>query len=101
MHSILFLSRFVFDEFITKWGGYGDKVDRTLANWVDERTNMINNYLSKRDYIESVKRVDFRRSVSAPSPAALVLCPRVSAAQLPAAAPLIFTNQRTQNLAVG
>jgi hypothetical protein len=91
----------MFDKFIAKWGGYGDKVDRTLANWMDKRTNMINDYLSEKAYIESVRRVDFRRSVSAPSPAVLVLCPRVSAAQLPAAAPLIFTNQRTQNLAVG
>jgi hypothetical protein len=37
MHSISFLSWFVFDEFITKGGEYGHKVDGTLANRVDER----------------------------------------------------------------
>jgi hypothetical protein len=45
----------VFDEFIAKGGEYGHKVGRTLANRVDERRNMINDYLRKRDYIESVR----------------------------------------------
>jgi hypothetical protein len=36
----------VFDEFIAKGGEYGHKVDRTLANRVDGRRNMINDYLS-------------------------------------------------------
>jgi hypothetical protein len=35
----------VFDEFIAKGGEYGHKVSRTLANRVDERRNMINDYL--------------------------------------------------------
>jgi hypothetical protein len=35
----------VFDELIAKGGEYGYKVDRTLANRVDERRNMINDYL--------------------------------------------------------
>jgi hypothetical protein len=35
----------VFDEFIAKGGEYGHKVGRTLANRVDERRNMINDYL--------------------------------------------------------
>jgi hypothetical protein len=34
----------MFDEFIAKGGEYGHKIGRTLANWVDERSNMINNY---------------------------------------------------------
>jgi hypothetical protein len=55
MHSISFFSRYVFDEFIAKGGEYGHKVDRTLANWVDERRNMINNYLMGKTYIESVR----------------------------------------------
>jgi hypothetical protein len=41
MHSISFFSWIVFDEFIAKWGEYGHKVGRTLANWVVERRNMI------------------------------------------------------------
>jgi hypothetical protein len=45
MHSISFFSQFMFDEFIIKRGEYGHKVDRTLANRVDERKNMINDYL--------------------------------------------------------
>jgi hypothetical protein len=45
MHNILFFSQFVFDEFIAKGGEYGHKVGRTLANRVDERRNMINDYL--------------------------------------------------------
>jgi hypothetical protein len=35
----------VFDEFIAKGGEYGHKVGRTLTNQVDERRNMINDYL--------------------------------------------------------
>jgi hypothetical protein len=56
MHSISFFSRFVFDEFITKGREHGDKVGRTLANLVDERRNMINDYLRGRAYIKSVRR---------------------------------------------
>jgi hypothetical protein len=60
MHSISFFSQFVFDEFIAKGGEYGHKVGRTLANQVDERRNMINDYLRRRVCIESVKgSVDF------------------------------------------
>jgi hypothetical protein len=50
----------VFDDFITKVKEYGHKVDRTLTNRVDERRNMINDYLRGRACIESVRgRVDF------------------------------------------
>jgi hypothetical protein len=35
----------VFDEFIIKGGEYGHKVDRTRANRVNKRSNMINDYL--------------------------------------------------------
>jgi hypothetical protein len=45
----------VFDEFITKGGAYGHKVDRTLANRVDERRNMLNDYLRGIACIESVR----------------------------------------------
>jgi hypothetical protein len=45
MHSISFFSWFVFDEFIAKGGEYVHKVGRTLANRLDERRNMINDYL--------------------------------------------------------
>jgi hypothetical protein len=55
MHSISFFSWFVFDEFIAKGGEYGHKVDITLANWVVERRNMINDYLRERASIESVR----------------------------------------------
>jgi hypothetical protein len=41
MYSILFFSRFVFDEFIVKGGEIVHKVGRTLANQVVERRNMI------------------------------------------------------------
>jgi hypothetical protein len=41
MHSISFFSRIVFDEFIAKGGENVHKVDRTLANRVVERRNMI------------------------------------------------------------
>jgi hypothetical protein len=46
----------VFDEFIAKGGEYGHKVGRTLANRLDERRNMINDYLRRRASIESVRR---------------------------------------------
>jgi hypothetical protein len=55
MHSISFFSWFVFDEFIAKGEEYEHKVGKTLANRVDERRNMINNYLSGRVCIESVR----------------------------------------------
>jgi hypothetical protein len=45
----------VFDEFIAQGGEYVHKVDRTLANRVDERRNMINDYLRGRACIESVR----------------------------------------------
>jgi hypothetical protein len=45
----------MFDEFIIKRGEYGHKVDRTLANRVDERKNMINDYLRRGACIESVR----------------------------------------------
>jgi hypothetical protein len=45
MYNISFFSRFVFDEFINKWGEYVNKVSKTLANRMDERRNMINYYL--------------------------------------------------------
>jgi hypothetical protein len=61
MHGISFLSRFVFDEFIAKGGEYRHKVGMTLANQVDERRNMINDYLRGRACIESVRgSVDFK-----------------------------------------
>jgi hypothetical protein len=55
MHNISFFSWFVFDEFIIKGGEYEYKDGRTLANRVDERRNMINNYLRGRCCIESVR----------------------------------------------
>jgi hypothetical protein len=55
MHIISFFSRFMFDEFIAKGGEYVHKVDRTLANRVVERRNMINIYLRGRACIESVR----------------------------------------------
>jgi hypothetical protein len=55
MHSISFFSWFVFDEFIAKGEEYEHKVGKTLANRVDERRNMINNYLSGRVCIKSVR----------------------------------------------
>jgi hypothetical protein len=59
MHDISFFSQFVFDEFIAKWGEYVHKVDITLANRVNERRNMINDYLRGRACIESVKGCRF------------------------------------------
>jgi hypothetical protein len=41
MHIISFFSRIVFDEFIARGGEIMHKVDRTLANRVVERRNMI------------------------------------------------------------
>jgi hypothetical protein len=41
MHSISFLSRTVFDEFIAKGGEIVNKVGRILANQVVERRNII------------------------------------------------------------
>jgi hypothetical protein len=52
MQSISFFIQFVFDEFIAKGGEYGHKVGRTLANRVDERRNMRNDYLRGRACIE-------------------------------------------------
>jgi hypothetical protein len=50
----------VFDKFIAKGGEYVHKDGRTLANRVDERRNMINDYLRGRACIESVRgSVDF------------------------------------------
>jgi hypothetical protein len=50
----------VFDEFNAKGEEYVHKVGRTLANRVDERRNMINDYLMVRACIESVRgSVDF------------------------------------------
>jgi hypothetical protein len=47
----------VFDEFIIKGGEYDHKVGITLANRVDERRNMINDYLRGKACIESVRGV--------------------------------------------
>jgi hypothetical protein len=55
MHIILFFSQFMFDEFIAKGEEYRHKIGRTLANRVDERRNMINEYLRGRACIESVR----------------------------------------------
>jgi hypothetical protein len=41
MHSILYFSQIVFDEFIANGGENVHKVDRTLANRVVQRRNMI------------------------------------------------------------
>jgi hypothetical protein len=50
----------VFDEFIVNGGEYVHKVGRTLANPMDERRIMINDYLRGRTCIESVRgSVDF------------------------------------------
>jgi hypothetical protein len=57
MHSILFFSRIMFDEFIIKRGEIVHKVDKTHANRVVERGNMINIYLRGRACIESVRGV--------------------------------------------
>jgi hypothetical protein len=45
----------LFDEFIIKEGEFGHKVGRTLTNRVDERRNMINDYLRERACIDSVR----------------------------------------------
>jgi hypothetical protein len=63
MLSISFFSWFVFNEFIDKGGEYEHKVGRTLANRVDERRNMINDYLTGKACIDSIRGADFRGSV--------------------------------------
>jgi hypothetical protein len=55
MHSISFFSQFVFDEFIAKGGSMGTKLVELFANRVDERRNMINEYLRGTACIESVR----------------------------------------------
>jgi hypothetical protein len=45
----------VFDEFIAKGGEYEHKVGRTLANRVDKRRKMINDYLRGIACNESVR----------------------------------------------
>jgi hypothetical protein len=63
MHSISFFSWSVFDEFIAKGGEYGHIVGRTLANRVDERRNMINDYQRGKPTLRVLGGVDFRGSV--------------------------------------
>jgi hypothetical protein len=60
IHSISFFSRFVFDEFIVKGGEFEHKIERTLANRVVERRNMINVYLRGGACIESVRESLFQ-----------------------------------------
>jgi hypothetical protein len=61
MHSISFFSRFVFDEFIVKGESMSIKLLELFANRMDERRNMINDYLRGRACIESVRgSVDFK-----------------------------------------
>jgi hypothetical protein len=55
MHSILFFSQFVFDEFIAKGERMCTKLVELFANRVDERRNMINDYLRVSACIESVR----------------------------------------------
>jgi hypothetical protein len=45
----------VFGEFIVKGGEYGTKLVELFANMVDERRNIINDYLRVRACIESVR----------------------------------------------
>jgi hypothetical protein len=40
----------------------GTKLVKLFANRVDERRNIINDYLREKAYIESVRGVDFRGS---------------------------------------
>jgi hypothetical protein len=54
MHSILFFSWFVFDEFIAK-ESMGTKLVELFANQVVERRNMINDYLRGRACTESIR----------------------------------------------
>jgi hypothetical protein len=54
MHSILFFSWFVFDEFIAK-ESTGTKLVELFANQVVERRNMINDYLRGRACTESIR----------------------------------------------
>jgi hypothetical protein len=54
----------VFDEFISKRGEYVHKVGiRTLANRVNERRNMINDYLRGELALRVLGGVDFRGSI--------------------------------------
>jgi hypothetical protein len=55
MHIISFFARFVFDELITKGGSLCTKLVELFANRVIERRNMINDYISGRACIESVR----------------------------------------------
>jgi hypothetical protein len=55
MHSISFFSQFVFDEFIAKGVSMGTKLVELFANRVDERRNIINDYLRRRACIQSVR----------------------------------------------
>jgi hypothetical protein len=55
MYNISFFFRFVFDKFIIKRGECRHKIGRTLANQVDKRRNMINDYLRGKAYNESVR----------------------------------------------
>jgi hypothetical protein len=57
MHNILFFSWFVVDEFIAKGGeeSMDTKLVELFTNRVDERRNMINDYLRGRACIESVR----------------------------------------------
>jgi hypothetical protein len=64
MHSISFFSQFVFDEFIVKGGEFEHKIDRTLANRVVERRNMINVYLRGELALRVLGRVCFRGALS-------------------------------------
>jgi hypothetical protein len=48
---------------LSKGESMGTKLVELFANRVVERRNMINDYLSGRACIESVRGVDFRRSV--------------------------------------
>jgi hypothetical protein len=48
---------------LSKGKSMGTKLVELFANRVDERGNMINDYLRGRACIERVRGVDFRRSV--------------------------------------
>jgi hypothetical protein len=61
MYSISFFSRYVFDEFIAKGESMDTKLVELFANRVDERRNMINDYLRGRACIDNVRgSVDFK-----------------------------------------
>jgi hypothetical protein len=55
MHITSFFSQFMFDEFIVKGESMSTKLVELFANRLDERKNMINDYLRGRACIESVK----------------------------------------------